>query len=225
MFLSIYTDFPLWPVLDTNSPGSLGILASPKVEATEIQLKNAAFTSRGLLGPHTPTASSRFETLDSKHLQIPPPRQNWKFIHLLKARIVRRMKKWRYHISAKRKSSQQNGEDAYIKDMLLFKGGESQTTTFRRVRMDTCAPRNLVTQRSLIGVEHEMDNTSFVIVSLMGKLDPLGAVRLRWVFRGEDVIHEDEFFVLPDIAQADFDVLLGKDFMTRNGYRLQNNAV
>jgi len=59
----------------------------------------------------------------------------------------------------------------------------------------------------------------------MGKLDPLGAVRLRWVFRGEDVIHEDEFFVLPDIAQADFDVLLGKDFMTRNGYRLQNNAV
>jgi hypothetical protein len=66
-----------------------------------------------------------------------------------------------------------------------------------------------------------MGDTGFRILGFLEALNPRGKTKLKWIFRGEDEIHEDDFLILPDHAQADFDVLLGRDWMNRNGYRLQ----
>lgn len=91
--------------------------------------------------------------------------------------------------------------------------------------MDTGAPANLITQRSLIDVEHEIGETGFRIRGLLGVLIPRGKTKLRWIFRGEGQVYEDDFLILPDYAQADFDVLLGRPWMERNGYELQKRGL
>jgi hypothetical protein len=88
--------------------------------------------------------------------------------------------------------------------------------------MDTGAPCNLITERSLEGLKFEMmGSDGHIIVPLLGELSPKGKVVLRWRFMGESNIYEDEFYVLPDSVRPDFDCLLGRDWMNRNGYELK----
>ena len=110
--------------------------------------------------------------------------------------------------------------------MLVGKAGDIGDTTFRRCRLDTAAPWNLVTKICLDGLKCEMRGCEGdEIWSLPGSIAPIGKVILRWKFRGEDEVHEDEFYVLPDYVMADFDCLLARDWMNNNGYEIVKKVI